>query len=205
MEKTFVNVLAYSRALQVIIILVLVFIVFSDALAITIVIKIAGYTTTEERAWIDRLIALLLLSSASGFVIFYLINRSLKAHWIKTNDWGIIYNSLTKKVSASWDEVTRVFTASRGTFGQVLPVQALRICTKKGNFYVSPMFVDKSMPIPKLKYGRMSRKLYYPDGSTKQISIHNSDIYPELQKYIPEIIKNGGKPLRLKDTRRTKI
>ena len=129
MEKTFVNVLAYSRLLRLVIIFALAFVVTVDVIVITLVIKVVGYASLEERTKIIRLVILLLLSSAAGFSLFYLIHGSLRNQWIRTDDTGITYNSWAKKISASWDEVTSVSVVPPGRY------QALRIETKKGKFY----------------------------------------------------------------------
>lgn len=186
--KTFVNALAYSRILKLLIIFVLTVIVVVDVLVIALVVNVISYASPEQRVRIICLVVLLLLSSASGVPVFYLIHRSLRDQWIRTDDQGITYNSWAKKVSVSWDEVTGVSVVSRGRYGQALRNKVLRIDTKKGRFYASPMLADKSMPIPQLKLGVSSQRFSYPDGRTKEVNIQNSDIYMELQKYIPDLL-----------------
>ena len=180
MEKTFVNALAYSRILKLLTIFVLAFVVVADALIIALVVKVIDFASPEERTKVTRLLALFLFSSATGFPLFYLLHRSLRDQCIKTDDRGITYNSLTRKISASWDEVGGVSVVSRGRHGQ-----ALRVDTRKGRFYVLPVFVDKSMPMPKLKIGLSSRRLSYPNGRMKELDIKSNDVYVELKNYIP--------------------
>lgn len=180
MEKTFVNALAYSRILKLLTIFVLSFVVLADALIMALVVKVIDFASPEERTRITWLLALFLFSSAAGFPLFYFLHRSLRDQWIKTEDRGITYNSLTRKISASWDEVTGVSVVSRGRHSQ-----ALRIDTRRGRFYVLPVFVDKSIPIPKLKIGVSSRRLSYPNGRMKELDIESSDVYMELRNYIP--------------------
>jgi hypothetical protein len=191
MEKTFVNALAYSRIAKLLIILVLTIVVVVDVLAITLVVNAINYASAEQRIRIIGLLTLLLLSSASGFPILYLMHRSLRDQWIRTDDRGITYNSWAKKISATWDEVTGVSVVSRGRYGQALRNRALCIDTKKGRFYAPSTFVDKSMPIPQLKLGVSSQRFSYPDGRTKEVNIRNSDIYMELRNYIPELLNSS--------------
>ncbi len=129
MEKTFVNALAYSRILKLLIIFVPSFVVVADALIIAVLIKVMDFASPEERVKITWLLAFFLLSSAAAFPLFYLLHRSLREHWIKTDDRGIMYNSLTRKISASWDEVTDVSVVSRGRHSQ-----ASRVDTRRGRF-----------------------------------------------------------------------
>jgi len=189
MEKTFVNALGYSRILRYLIIFVLVAIIVIDAFVIALVMKVIDYASPAERSRIILLVALLFLSSAAGFPLFYFAQRSLRDQWIKIDDQGITYNSWSKKISASWEQVTGVSIASRGRYGQALRHKALCIDTRKGKIYALPIFVDKSTPIPQLKYGMASKKLSYPDGRTKQIDTQNSDVYVELMNYIPNLLK----------------
>lgn len=188
MGKTFVNALAYSKLLKLSMIFALTAVIVIDIFVIALVVKVISYASPEQRARIIFLLVLMLLSSALGFPLFYIIYRSLRDQWIKTDDRGITYNSWVKKISASWDEVTGVSAVSRGGYGQALPAKSLRIDTKKGRIYAVPFLVDKSMPIPKLKLGLSSQRLSYPDGKTKEMSIQNSDIYMELQKHIPDLL-----------------
>ena len=160
----FVNALAYSRILKSIMIATLAFIVIVDISLGSLVLKVADHAAPEERTKIIGLLALLLLSSAIGFPLFYLIHRSFKKHWIKTDDQGITYNSWGRKVSASWDDVTGVSIVSRGRYAQALRTKGLRIDTKKGKIYALPIFVDNAMPIPQLKMAIFAQKLLYPDG-----------------------------------------
>ena len=194
MGKTFVNALAYSRTLRILIILILITIVLIDVVVIALVVKLISYASPEHRTRIIFLLSLLLLSSASGFPVFYLIYRSLRDQWVRTDDRGITYNSWAKKVSASWDEVTGVSVVSRGRYGQVFRNKALRINTRKGRFYIPPIFVDKSMPIPQLKLGMSSQRFSYPGGRTKEINIQNSDVYTELQNYVPDLLNASPEP-----------
>lgn len=180
MGKTFVNALAYSRILTLLTVFVLSFVVLADALIIALVIKAMDSASPEERAKITWLLALFLFSSAAGFALLYLLHRSLRDQWIRTDDRGITYKSLSRKISASWDEVTGVSVVSRGRHGG-----ALRVDTRKGRFYVLPVFVDKSMPIPRLKIGVSSQRLSYPNGRMKELDIKSSDVYVELKNYIP--------------------
>jgi len=182
MEKTFVNVLAYSRILKLLTIFVLAFVAVADALIIALVIKVIDFASPEEQVKVTRLLALFLFSSVAGFLLFYLLHRGLRDQWIRTDERGITYNSLTRKISASWDEVTGVSVVSRGRYGQ-----ALRVNTRKGRFYVLPVFVDKSMPIPKLKIGVSSRRLSYPNGRMKELDIKSNDVYVELKNYISNL------------------
>ena len=193
MEKTFVNALAYSRILKLMIIAALVFIVMVDALVISLVLKVIDQATPEERTKVIPLVVLMLFSSAAGFPFFYFIHRTLREQWISIGDAGIRYNSLGKKISASWDEVTGVSIVSRGRFGQALRTKGLRIDTKNGKIYALPVFVHKSMPIPQLKPGMSSQKLVYPDGKIKKIDVETSDIYMELQNHIPELLNASQK------------
>jgi len=193
MEKTFVNALAYSKILKYLIIATLVFIAIVDISLVSLVVKIIGYATPEARTRITGLVALLLLSSAMGFPFFYLTHRSLKKHWIKTDDQGITYNSWGRKISASWDEVTGVSIVSRGRYGQALRTKGLRIDTKKGKIYALPIFVDSAMPIPQLKMGISAQKLLYPDGRIRVVDAESSDIYMELQNYVPELLNASPK------------
>ena len=187
MEKTFVNALAYSRILKFVIIFVLAFVVIVDILVIALVIKVIGYASSEERTRIVRLLALLHISSAMGFPLFYFLHRSLRNQWIRIGDSGITYNSWSRKVSAAWDEVAGVSVISRGKYGQASRGGVLRIDTKRGGIYALPIFVDKSMPIPQLRFGISSWKLSYPDGRIREVSIKNSDIYMELRNYVPDL------------------
>ncbi len=183
MEKTFVNVLAHSKVLKLLIILILAFVVVADVLVITFIVSLIDYASPEQRAKITRLMALLIISSVAGFPLLYFVRRSLRDQWVKTNDTGITYNSWTKKMSARWSEVTKISVVPRGRY------RVLRIDTKKGRFHISPLFVDKSMPIPKLKPGISSQKLSYPGGRIKEVNnIQDSDIYIELQNYIPDLL-----------------
>ncbi|MFC1715349.1 hypothetical protein ACFL6S_16895 [Candidatus Poribacteria bacterium] len=188
MEKTFVNALAYSRLLKSVIIVVLVFVVVVDIYIISLVMKVIGHATPEERTKIISLLVLLLLSSAAGFPFFYLIHRSFRKQWIKINDEGITYNSWSRKISASWDEVIGASVVSRGRYGQALRTKGLRIDTKKGKIYALPIFVDSSMPIPQLKMGISSQRLLYPDGRIELVDLETSDICTELRNHIPELL-----------------
>lgn len=188
MEKTFVNALAYSKILKYFIIATLIFIAIVDISLVSLVVKAIGHAAPEERTRIMGLLAVLLLSSAVGFPFFYLMYRSLKKHWIKTDHQGITYNSWGKKISASWDEVTGVSIVSRGRYGQALRAKGLRIDTKKGKIYALPIFVDSAMPIPQLKMGISTQKLLYPDGKIRIADAKSCDIYMELQNYIPELL-----------------
>ena len=191
MEKTFVNVLAHSRALKLLTVLVLTSIVVIDALAIALVVRAVDYASPENRARMIWMLVLLLISSAPGFPVLYLIRRALLDHWMKTDDRGIAYNSWAKKVSVSWDEVTGVSIVSRGRYGQALRSKALRMDTAKGTFYALPTFVDKSMPIPQLKPGISTQRLSYPNGEIREINVQNSDIYLELQDRIPDLLETS--------------
>ena len=73
MEKTFVNALAYSKILKYLIIATLIFIAIVDISLVLLVLKAADHAAPEERTKIIGLLALLLLSSAIGFPLFYLI------------------------------------------------------------------------------------------------------------------------------------
>ena len=188
MEKTFVNALAYSRILKWVMIAALVFIVVVDALVISLVMKVIDQATPEERTKVIRLVVLMLFSSAAGFPLFYFVHRTLREQWISIGDAGIRYNSLGRKVSASWDEVTGVSIVSRGRFGQALRTKGLRVNTKNGKIYALPTFVDKSMPIPQLKPGISSQRLVYPDGKVKRLEVETSDIYMGLKNYVPELL-----------------
>ncbi len=187
MEKTFVNALAYSRVLRFLIIFVLVSIIVIDVFVIALVARVIDHASPEQRSRITFLMILLLLSSSTGFLLFYLTRRNLRDQWIKTDKRGIIYNSWSKKISASWDEVTGVSIASRGRYGQALRHKALRIETKSGTIYALPIFVDKSMPIPQLKFGMASQKLSYPGGKVKKIDVRDCDVHKELKNYIPDL------------------
>lgn len=188
MEKKFVNALAYSKVLRLLTIFVLVAVIAIDMLVIAMVAEVIGYTSPEERAKIIRLLVLLLLSSASGFPVLYLIHRSLRDQWITIGEQGIAYNSWAKKISASWDEVTKVSVVSRGRYGQASRTKGLRIDSKAGKIYALPTFVDESMPIPQMKFGISSQKFCYPNGRIKEIKIQNSDICAELQNHIPDLL-----------------
>ena len=188
MEKTFVNALAYSRILRFLIIFVLVSIIVIDAFVIALVAKSIDYASPEQRSRITLLMILLLLSSSIGFLLFYLTRRELRDQLIKTDERGIVYNSWSKKISASWDEVLGVSIASRGRYDQALRHKALRIDTKNGTIYALPIFVDKSMPIPQLKFGMLSQKLSYPGGKVKKIDVGDCDVHKELKNHIPDLL-----------------
>ena len=188
MEKTFVNALAYSKALRSVMIVVLILVVVIDIFTTSLVIKTINHATPAERARIIDLLTILLLSSATSFPFFYLIHRSLRKQWIKIDDVGITYNSWGRKISASWNEVTGASIVSRGRYGQALRTKGLRIDTENGRIYALPIFVDSSMPIPQLKMGISSQRLLYPDGRAKTIEVKTSDIYTELQNYIPHLL-----------------
>ena len=188
MEKTFVNALAYSRILKLMIIATLVFIVIVDVLIISLVVKVIDHATPEERTRLIRLVVLMIFSSAAGFPLFYFVHRYLREQWISIGDAGIRYNSLGKKIAAAWDEITGVSIVSRGRFGQALRTKGLRIDTKNGKIYALPIFVHKSTPIPQLKPGISSQKLVYPDGKVKKLDVETSDIYMELKNYVPELL-----------------
>ena len=193
MEKTFVNALAYSRILRSVMIATLILVVIVDIYLISRVVKVIDHATSEERTRIISLLAILLLNSAAGFPFFYLIHRGLRRQSIRTDDQGITYSSWGRKISASWDEVTSVSIVSRGGYGQALRTKGLRIDTRKGKIYALPIFVDSSMPIPQLRMGISSRELLYPDGRVKVVEVEASDIYTELQNYIPELLNVSPK------------
>lgn len=191
MEKIFINALAYSKILKSMMIITLFFIVAVDVMCIALVMRVINEATPEERTKIIALTQILILSGAMGFPLFYLIRRSLREQWIKIGDDGIMYNSWAKKISASWDEVKGVSIVSRGRYGQALRAKGLCIDTKNGKIYALPSFVDNSKPIPQLKMGMSSQRLVYPDGVIKEASVETSDIYVELQNYIPEFLANS--------------
>ena len=192
MEKTFVNVLAYSRTLKAFMIGILVFAVFSDAIVISLVVKVIDQATPDERTKIIGLLAVLLSSTCLGFPLLYLLHQSLRKHWIRTDEQGITYNFWGRNISASWEQVNNVSIVSRGRHGQALRTKGLRIDTKNGIIYALPILVDKSSPIPQLTMGITSRNLRYPDGRIRKIGVETSDIYLELQNYIPELLKDSS-------------
>jgi len=189
MEKTYINSLAYSKAFKLLIILIPAALVIIDAFMFALILNVLNYAMPDEKAKLSNLFFILVLSSISGFIIFYILYRSLHSYWIKIGESGITYNSLSKKIHATWDEVSDVSIVLRGSFGQRLINKSLRITTKKGRFYISPTFVDKSQPIPQLKFSMRSQWFVYPNGIKKELNINNSDIYTELKNYIPEKIK----------------
>ena len=187
MEKTFVNPLAYSRILKLVMIGALIFVVIVDVLVVFLLVKVSDYATPEERERLLWLVVPLLLSSVTGFPLFYFIHRTIREQWIETSDQGIRYNSLGKKLSASWAEVISVSIVSRGRYGQALRTKGLLIDTSKGKIYALPTFVDKSEPIPQLRMGISSQRLLYPNGRTRKVDVETSDVYAELQNYVPEL------------------
>jgi hypothetical protein len=187
-EKTFINTLAYSRILKYLMIFILSIIIIIDVLVIALVINLIEYAPPEKRSGIILRVILLMVATVAGLPLFYFVRRNLRDQWIKINDEGLKYNSWTTKISTPWNEVTGVSIVSRGRYGQALRTKALRIDTRYGSIYALPIFVDKSMPIPELKFGMLSRKLSYPNGRTKEISVQDSDIYKELKNYIPNLL-----------------
>ena len=184
MQKTFVNALAYSRLLKLLMISVLVFVGVVDLSITYIIIKLIPYAAPEEKIRITQMLVVMLVASASGVPLFYFVHRSMKAQWLRIDQNGIEYYTWTKKISVSWNEIKDIFIVPRGR-----NITALRIKTPEGNFYISPMFVDKSKPIPQVKLRLSGLKLVYPPDELRSLDIQKNEVFAEVRNYLPDLVE----------------
>jgi hypothetical protein len=93
---------------------------------------------------------------------------------------GILFQGLFRKVFVHWDEIQK-FEQVGHVIGEVAIVN-----TKQGNFYFRPTMKNKAESFPILKKGFMGGPLKWvaADGSEKQVSLENCELFVEIKKRI---------------------
>jgi hypothetical protein len=114
-------------------------------------------------------------------LVFFINGRKYWTFKIITNNTGIIFIGLFKKVNALWDEVISVNVASKESFfgGTVIEVM-----TKRGNFRFPLRMKEKEKIYPKLRLEFKGEKWVFENGNEEGTTLENCPLYVEIQKHL---------------------
>ena len=129
---------------------------------------------------------LILLSLLAGSIVIYIYSLVyLSKHFVLkiiTDNTGISFFGVFKKVNASWNDVLSVESTTIGYF--LAETKVAKVTTKNGNFYFPFTMKEQTKEYPKLKLKFISNQWLEEDGIMKDITFKNCPLHIEIQRYL---------------------